>query len=538
MANLEGSVVEANSPAGGRFHPKIWALRFVGEESEDVCYRLLCSSRNLTFDRSWDTLLCLEGPLQNRQNAIAANHPLGAFIDLLPDCATRKLDRDWKRRIDLLARELRRTKFEAPEPFESVEFVPFPSDRWPFPKRIDRMLVVSPFVDDGLLGELAEWEAPMQLISRPESLAALQPDTLSQFEQIWTLDDGATAEPDEEETTSASDPAEATLQDVPLSGLHAKLYVAESGWDASVWTGSANATSAGFHRNVEFLVRLDGKKSRCGIDALLGTGDDEPQKGRPATFADLLRPYEASELAAPDECDLQERRFELAVDRFAMQLAACNPVAACEGGADADSLTVVLRPTAASPVAFDGSVTVRPISLTASYEKPLSLASPEWAIFDSLTLVGLTAFFAFEATSADAGISRQFVLKLPLLNVPENRDERILRYLLSDRERVLRYLLLLLTDGDASDFLQAFGSSGDGVEGAGGFLHSFFGGATLFEALVRALERSPTRIDQAAEIIAALRQSPDGEQLLPEELDAIWQPIWEVRQETLARGDS
>src|SRR5262249_42032504 len=61
---------------------------------------------------------------------------------------------------------------------------------------------------------------------------------------------------------------------VPMArGLHAKLYVAEDGWNAHIWTGSANATTAALERNVEFLVQLTGKKSRVGIDRVLGYED-------------------------------------------------------------------------------------------------------------------------------------------------------------------------------------------------------------------------------------------------------------------------
>ena len=55
----------------------------------------------------------------------------------------------------------------------------------------------------------------------------------------------------------------------PAGGLHAKLYIADDGWDAHVWTGSANATDAAFVLNVEFLVQLTGKKSKQGVEATL-----------------------------------------------------------------------------------------------------------------------------------------------------------------------------------------------------------------------------------------------------------------------------
>src|SRR5690606_28695408 len=83
LASLEDSVIEATAPLGGSFHPKMWFLRFVERDAAAVRYRVLCASRNMTFDQCWDTLLCLDGSLSNRRNAYAANHPLGRFIEAL-----------------------------------------------------------------------------------------------------------------------------------------------------------------------------------------------------------------------------------------------------------------------------------------------------------------------------------------------------------------------------------------------------------------------------------------------------------------------
>jgi len=90
---LEQSVVEANSPSeNGVFHPKTWLLKFIGQSPDDILYRFLCLSRNLTFDRSWDTILTLEGKLRtDRRVAFSRNHPLGDFIQSLPDLVTRDL---------------------------------------------------------------------------------------------------------------------------------------------------------------------------------------------------------------------------------------------------------------------------------------------------------------------------------------------------------------------------------------------------------------------------------------------------------------
>ena len=71
---LEPVVVEVKAPRGGAFHPKFWILRFVpgDDESENPpILRVLVLSRNLTFDRSWDICLTLEGSrLSNRFSVI------------------------------------------------------------------------------------------------------------------------------------------------------------------------------------------------------------------------------------------------------------------------------------------------------------------------------------------------------------------------------------------------------------------------------------------------------------------------------------
>jgi hypothetical protein len=91
FAYLEETVVEVTPRhKEGVFHPKVWLLRYApyGNESDPIRYRLLCLSRNLTFDQSWDTMLVLDGVYQaQRKVAYSRNHPLGDFIAALPGLA-------------------------------------------------------------------------------------------------------------------------------------------------------------------------------------------------------------------------------------------------------------------------------------------------------------------------------------------------------------------------------------------------------------------------------------------------------------------
>ena len=103
FGHIEDTVVEVKAPsAEGLFHPKIWLLRFVAD-GMPVLYRLLCSTRNLTFDRSWDTMLLLEGKLADRKRGYGRNRPLGDFVAALPGLALHDVPERITHLVDLIS---------------------------------------------------------------------------------------------------------------------------------------------------------------------------------------------------------------------------------------------------------------------------------------------------------------------------------------------------------------------------------------------------------------------------------------------------
>jgi len=517
---LENSVHEVAAPHHkGTFHPKVWALRFIAPD-EPVLYRLLCLSRNLTFDRSWDTMLALDGVLTERKNAFASNHPLGDFFEALRDLAVNPLPQHTKESVDIIQRELRRVRFEVPEGFSSLAFRPLGirgASRWPFRGRIDRLLVVSPFVSDGMVERLAKPGWKNVLISRLESLEALDPSHLEGFERVLVLDPATDPEEsgDEEPTENG---------EAPLRGLHAKLYVADAGWEARVWTGSANATNAAFGRNVEFLMELTGKKSRCGVDKMLD------QSGEELAFADLLRKYAARTDGPPPNGErkrleqlLEEARRALATVGLRSE-AITHPV-------EENSFEIRLG-WADEGLALPAEISARCWPITLPVSAPSLPSRPSGpAVFGPLSLEALTSFYAVELT-VDSGkerFSRRFVMNVPLEGIPSDRGERVMRSLLDNREKVLRMILLLLAEGGGQDgyeaILEAYrkqGSRRNGGRSDAGF--------PLFEGLVRALERDPAKLDRIARLLDDLRKTPEGEKLIPEGLETIWEPITSVRE--------
>ena len=405
-------------------------------------------------------------------------------------------------------------RFDLPPGFERVSFWPLGvpgNPGWPFLGRMDRLLVVSPFVSARCLQRLTARAAGNVLVSRPESLAPLPADQLTRFDRVYYLSPQADPEEDSEEGARAES-AET------LAGLHAKLYLADAGWQARIWTGSANATDAAFGGNVEFLVELEGKKSQCGIETCLGTGDG------PATFAGLLQEY----LPNPDgvPVDEDQEKLERLIERGRSELAGAGLRAVLSprdsGKTFRLRITLPAGKTLELPAGLAG--TCWPISLPETTGRRLGAGPAVVAELEAVSYEAITPFFAFSlsATAGTRRVDARFVLNLPLEGAPEDRSECLLRSLLSNRDQVLRLLRFLLADGKADSYELLMGTGRPGeAQNAGKVSFEF----PLLEALIRALHRQPGRLDEVARLVDELTKTPEGKDLLPPGLDAIWPPI-------------
>lgn len=535
---LEETVVPTRSPRGGNFHPKIWVLRFSDPAGQQpVKFRFLCLTRNLTFDRSWDTLLSLEGDLKDRLTGFRQNQPLVDFVAALPGMADVALPKRWSERWDQIVDEVSKVKLDPPQGFEKLFFHPIgiPGSKpvnLPTFFNGDRLLVVSPFVNDRFFNELGVDRSQVQLISRTESLAELDQEELGFHPNVWILDEKADPEPNEpEEGDSADDPLEPDSGS-SLKGLHAKLFVAEQGWNSRIWTGSANATSAAFERNVEFLVELRGKRSFCGIDAILGEHSDKGASQHVTGIRDLLTPY----IPSSNGLDTlsAEIQFEREVDRLSKLISSLQPTAKCvqHEGEERFSISLSGKGQFTGTLA-DVDLRVWPISLGDRQSLPLDLSKSEWARFPAVSFEAITPFFAVQISDRNQPeLSRSFLILATLDGAPANRRERLLASMLSDRQRVLRYLLLLLLGSDSEELLKLLrndskrqlSDQGEGVVWEG----------TLLETLLEALATDPSRIQRVTQVVDELRNSPAGTKVLPEGFDVIWEPIREFYQSHFA----
>lgn len=527
LAFLENSVHPVTPPkAGGVFHPKCWLLRFAPEYGDaPVRYRLLVLSRNLTFDRSWDVALSLDGELLETQRRNDRNRPLADFFAALPamaQAAGHDLPAAVQERIERLASEVKRVGWSLPEAFDDMVFHPIGHDgepSWPIAD-LHRLMIISPFVEPSAIERLAgQVRADLSVIGRFDELAKLDAATIDGLDQVDVFDDVSSLLDVDDDAGDANVATAADLGHPELFGLHAKVFVGERNKHAAVYIGSANATEAAFERNVEFLVELDGSRIRHGTKAVRTLLQD----------AHLLRPFKlGAEPAFEDPSEALQRTLE----RAAHELATGSLRGRVEPAGEGRWRTLLL---ATRPVDLRGvKVHARPLSQHIA--QPVDFGADPVAAFSPTGLSSITPFFALRLTArAEGGREQQLdaAVRLPLDGAPDGRAEAVTAELLSDTDRLLRFILLLLADDGDSDRMLAeledllaeriVGGS-IGVRGGNGDL-------PLLEPLLRALHRAPERLEEIDRLLADMRTAgASTERLLPPELEELWATITSVRE--------
>jgi hypothetical protein len=500
FAFLEPVVHEVRRPrAGHLFHPKVWLLRYRGDD-ESEAIRLLIPTRNLTNDASWDAVLRLDGSPEG--GPLASNRPLADLVRWCMSNTVRGLETARRLAIESLVESVRRTRWEFPGGVNDIEFHVFGLAGKHLPDFSGRRhLIISPFVNASGLDIVAPSDRAI-VVSRPDQLELLPSETVHSLDCRWI-----TSIDLDHADTSAS----------PLGELHAKVVVVERARRAHLFVGSANATGAAFGGNVEILVELAGGATALGIDAVL------------ADLGKVLEPCDITGGREPSEADELRR----ALDDLMRDAA----VASFEIRATAeDYATWHLDVTSAKPVLPPGFVGRGAVEL---------LSRPGFAIgvpvgstlndhFDHVPLADLTPFLVLriDLDGPTQSVSAATVVRAVLVNDPEGRLDAVIARQVDSPTKFLRFLFLLL-----------------GLHGGGTppwFQPSFGAGATdsvtvhnlielgVFEALTRALATNPTALDDLGRLVDRLRTTSEGRNTLPDGFDELWDAVT-VAQGTLAK---
>lgn len=262
------------------FHPKFWLIRY--KKGDDVRYRVIILSRNLTFNRSWDISFVMDGTVSD--NPTDGYDALISFIEYSIENSTDSIENpliDEKiTKMNEILDELKYVHFElGHDAFSDFEFIvngvgdssheiqnhPLFKQDW------ERILIMTPFLSEQVISKFNKkinHDSNSILISLSDSFQKLDQEDCNNF-HLYRLR--------EEIVTGENQISEG--QDFPMSqDIHAKIYVCEKNEYCEFYLGSLNASCRALWGNVELMIKLTSKNLTVEQIAqdIFNNGGDNP----------------------------------------------------------------------------------------------------------------------------------------------------------------------------------------------------------------------------------------------------------------------
>ena len=214
----------------GSFHPKVWFLKYKPRTTPSnvglqPVYRVVCGSRNVTANNSWELAAQLDGQKAGKQPKGSIGISLSDYFQQI-----RTKTNSNATVLDELINELPFVRFELPDGVDQCTF----DFQWPdtgsllrsIPNKGKRALIVAPFLSSSFLDEACRRFDNVTLIStRRELDQKLNEGLIKRLTpEIYCVNDDLSAEVS------------------TRLNLHAKLYMFDAGDQPTMMQGSANAS--------------------------------------------------------------------------------------------------------------------------------------------------------------------------------------------------------------------------------------------------------------------------------------------------------
>ena len=500
---LEDSINQVVLKKEVSFHPKMWVAEYQPEiKNEENIYRVIVLSRNLTFDRSWDLAVMMEG--KKEYAVVEANKPL---IDFLLFLANNHSKGSQKKAVLALAKQLETVAFKpqlsGKKFFYDYEFLPLGiSDQYTTKELLEKtchnVTIISPFISRKAVESFQELllsNSKMSLVSRKEELNKLGEITLEGI-QCWHLKDVIV----DGEDMLEEDVLERSRQDI-----HAKLYLKTKDSWSELWVGSANCTDSALglkgpnQKNVEFLVKLDCYNYQLNGDSLLRSlmGEDEEENPFERWQWDGIEPEKE------DPRISEAKKLLKQVVRSKVQAT----VKTSDSGNEWYDICLSFAKDIQVPEYME--VKIAPIMLPGK-AKPLE----QEVSFSEVRLTNLCLLYSVFIKWDEGQLS--FVLKIPTNGIPEERDEAIFKAIVGNRQGFFQYVAFLLGEDVSLTFAELI-NSGPGNHRPYHYKHEYR--PVLFEKMLRTAAQNPERLYELKNVMEALSDAKDDndEKIIPDD---------------------
>ncbi len=493
------------------FHPKVWVIRYISKEAKPV-YRLLVTSRNLTYARDWDVAFSTDGIVSRKEQP--ENLPLVHFLNHLNRIGKKKIPPSF-------IRDIMKVKFDIPEKFDSLKFHPIgiknPLTKKNYPNPIsttnngwDDLLIISPFLGNQTLKTLHRLTTNQPyLLSRKEEMDAMPEKTIKKYNP-WQFSQFI------ESAEFIEELAEENV--IPMQqNLHAKLFVADKKRIPYWFLGSANCSDPAQGRNVEFMVELKGT-AKPGLRAkdifkvLTNPSKDEGIA--------LFSAYDDSARESTEE----QKSIDLDVRLIKYNLSLLHLKGRTEliPGGTAYNLFIEIDATNFS-LPKDYRVHLKP--LPEQQKAPVILIPEAMNSFEDFTAypeTALSPYLVFEIWKKTERFS-QFLLPMEI-ELPKTRLDRIFSSIIDSREKFLKYLAFLLT-GEEIDIIDNPAQNNNKGKTGSGLGTWSFAEAPVYEKLLIAASRYPNKLKSIDSLIQRLKAESQflEKPIISAEFESFWQ---------------
>jgi len=496
MTYWEKSLIPVQMPQYHQsFHPKVWVIRYKEISGNNVQYKVISTSRNLTFSRDWDLAVTTEGNFN--KSIKGQNKPLIDFLKYLNKKGERKIP-------DSFFNELPGVAFNVPGNFSSLNFYPININKSysnPMYSWANNRLVMSPFLDYTTLKKLQQRSGKLYLFSTYDALSKIEEEVLDAIDDKFMF---SRFIEDAENLDSLSEEDTLSL----TQNLHAKFFIDKSGRDISWFIGSANATSPAMNRNIEFMVELK----------------TTSRKTCPTFMKDFLTKHKDNEISL----------FEAYTGSYNEKL-----VKAEQEGQKIRELIHLITSAEIKGETHrnnDGTYNLKisiPKIRTVHTEfelriKPLPEASRNAEVvnlskntiidtFKNYNETELSPFLLFEIWENEM-IKKRFVADMKI-KLSDNRLKKIFSSIINDTGKFIKYLSFLLSEEiqtTTNEHFEKKGSAGDVNQN-----HIQFS-TPLFEYLLLSSSRNPKKLERISAFIDRFKQEDGSNEIIPESFLELW----------------
>lgn len=493
---LENSVYQVSvkkaKTAYPSFHPKFWLISYVNDNGLKK-YRVIVLSRNLTFDRSWDVAITLDG--KKCDEITDKNKPVKDFLSFLSDdIRSKHIGKNKIKKIQELISELDFIQFKTEDKgFDDFDFIPlgigdYSIKDYPLfgKEQYYELLVMSPFLSKETIKDLnRRWrksDVRPLLFTRKESISGYSLEDCGNFNVYCMRDEVVDGDTEEENRTQ---------QDI-----HAKLYMLRlnSKIDAELYLGSMNCSHNAMNGNIEFMIRLTCKRDYLNLKKLkqdLFCGDE----------GGAQNPFE--------KVDVDKIKIDTEEDENLDSVikAICRSKASACVEQYGDKYNIVLK-TKYKQKVEDPQVMISPLFI--NDEQPLS----EKIVFAGLSLKNLSQFYKLSVKGKNKTIQR--IIVIPTSGIPENRDDAVISSIVPDTKSFYAYVSFVLGDNPVLGAMDAFRVL-ENTDGGANTINKIVN-AALYEKMLKVAATNPEKLNGIEYLMRAV--SNDG--IIPDDFIKLY----------------